>query len=262
MFSGKQQETRMDRLVARRVRQEKRKESLQDRMMKAGLYGRGAMATFKMFRFVLLVVPAALGVIASQLGLVKLELGLILGLAAGLAGTLAPSFWLDHLKRSRQQRIRRALPDALDVMVVCLEGGLSLPASFARVARELAPAHPMLALEFRIVDRHTQMGRSTGEAVRDFAIRFDLEELRSMAAVILQAERIGSSVVKAMRVFADTLRVKRQQRAEEMAHKATVKILFPTLLCIFPAILIVILGPAAIQIYDVLINGVLRNLNY
>jgi tight adherence protein C len=159
LFSAKQQETRMDRLVARRVRQEKRRESLQDRMMRAGLYGRGAMGMFKLFRFVLLVVPAALGVIASQMGLVKLELGLILGLAAGLAGTLAPSFWLDHLKRSRQHRIRRALPDALDVMVVCLEGGLSLPASFSRVARELAPAHPMLALEFRIVDRHTQMGR-------------------------------------------------------------------------------------------------------
>jgi tight adherence protein C len=201
-------------------------------------------------------------VVASQVGLVTLEAGLILGLAAGLAGTLAPSFWLDHMKRVRQHRIRRALPDALDVMVVCLEGGLSLPASFSRVARELATAHPMLALEFRIVDRHTQMGRSTGEAVRDFAVRFDLEELRSMAAVILQAERIGSSVVNAMRVFADTLRVKRQQRAEELAHKATVKILFPTLLCIFPAIFIVILGPAAIQIYNVLINGVLRNLNY
>ena len=129
---------------------------------------------------------------------------------------------------------------------------MSLSASLSRVARELATAHPMLALELAIVERETQMGRTTGESMREFARRFDLEELRSLASVILQAERFGSSVTQAMEVYAETLRLKRHQRAEEMAQKAAVKIIFPTLFCIFPGIFIVILGPAAIQIMTTL----------
>jgi tight adherence protein C len=107
-----------------------------------------------------------------------------------------------------------------------------------------------LANELRIVERETQMGRTTGEAMRNFAARFDLAELRSMASVITQAERFGTSVVKALTVYADTMRVKRQQVAEERAHKAVVKIIFPTVLFIFPAIFVVILGPAVIQIFE------------
>ena len=150
----------------------------------------------------------------------------------------------------RQTKIRRSLPDALDIMVVCLQGGLSLTGTLARVARELVSAHPLLAVELNIVERQIRMGHTAGQALRDFARRFDLEELRSMASVVSQSERIGSSVVGALTVFADTMRVRRHQRAEELAHKAAVKMLFPTLFCIFPAIFIVILGPAAIQIYQ------------
>ena len=149
----------------------------------------------------------------------------------------------------RQTKIRRSLPDALDIMVVCLQGGLSLTGTLARVARELVSAHPLLAVELNIVERQIRMGHTAGQALRDFARRFDLEELRSMASVVSQSERIGSSVV-VLTVFADTMRVRRHQRAEELAHKAAVKMLFPTLFCIFPAIFIVILGPAAIQIYQ------------
>jgi tight adherence protein C len=100
-----------------------------------------------------------------------------------------------------------------------------------------------------------QMGQSAGEAIRGIADRFDMEELRGMAAVIKQAERIGASIASAMEVFGETLRLKRQQKAEELAHKAAVKILIPTVLFIFPAIFIVILGPAGIQIYNTLIKG-------
>ena len=137
---------------------------------------------------------------------------------------------------------------------------MSLNGAFARVAHELATAHPMLAVELQIIQRQTQMGRSTGEAVREFAKRFDLEELRSMASVIIQSEKIGSSVVTALTVFAETLRTKRFQRAEELAQKAVIKILFPTLLFIFPGIFIVILGPAAIQVYELLTSGALGSI--
>ena len=205
---------------------------------------------------VLLVGPAGLGLTAGSMGLMTMTQGLVFGGLAGVFGTLAPSFWLDHVKNSRQTQIRRALPDALDVLVVCLEGGLSLTGSFSRVARELVTAHPMLAVEFQIVERQAQMGRTIGEAVRELANRFDLEELRSMASVIIQAEKIGSSVVTALDVFATTLRQRRSQRAEEMAQKAAVKVLFPTVLFIFPGIFVVLLGPAAIQIYTTLMPAV------
>lgn len=120
---------------------------------------------------------------------------------------------------------------------------------------ELGTAHPLLAVELGIVEREMQMGLTAGEAMRQFAKRFDLEELRSLASVISQAERFGSSVTKALRTYAEALRSKRRQRAEELAQKAAVKILFPTLLCIFPGLFIVIMGPAAIRIYQVIVSG-------
>jgi tight adherence protein C len=138
----------------------------------------------------------------------------------------------------------------MDVLVICLEGGLSLPGAVLRVANELGTAHPDLAMELIIVQREVQMGRTTGDALRQFAERCDLEEIRNLAAVINQSERFGASLIKALRIHAETLRGKRLQYAEEMAHKAAIKILFPTLLCIFPGIFLIILGPAAFQLAE------------
>lgn len=248
----------LERHTARRLQRQERSRDFRERMVQAGMYSARAARAFLLLRLLLLAGPAGLGLSAANLGYISRLWGVLLGLLVGLVGTLAPSFYLDHLKRSRQIKIRRALPDALDVMVVCLQGGLSLPATLARVARELAMAHPMLAVELNIVERHMQMGRSTGEAVREFANRFDLEELRSMASVLNQAERMGSSVAAALEVFAETLRLRRHQRAEELAQQASIKMLFPTLVFIFPAIFVVILGPAAIQVYEQLLKGVLQ----
>ncbi len=117
-----------------------------------------------------------------------------------------------------------------------------------RVAGELRTAHPLLSGELDIVQREVQLGRSTGEALRQFADRCDLEEARSLSSVILQAERFGASLVKSLRVHAEMLRTKRMQYAEEMAQKAATKILFPTILFIFPGLFVIILGPAAIQL--------------
>jgi tight adherence protein C len=243
-------ENPVDQLAQRRMRREERKASLKDRLMQAGIYGSGATGVFAVVRIVMLAGPAVLGYLAAEAGMTTLTQGLLFGALAGVAGTMAPIFWLDHVKRLRQTQIRRSLPDALDVLVVCLEGGMSLNGSFARVAHELATAHPMLAVELQIVQRQTQMGRSTGEAVREFAKRFDLEELRSMASVIIQSEKIGSSVVTALTVYAETLRTKRFQRAEELAQRAVIKVLFPTVFFIFPGMFVVLLGPAAIQVWQ------------
>jgi tight adherence protein C len=221
---------------------------LQSRLMHAGLYQRQAMVVFLGVKMLLMVGPAIVGLALGVVGLVSITTGLIGGALLGIFGMIGPSFWLDRMKAARQATFRRALPDALDVLVICLEGGLSLGGALRRVAGELRTAHPALAAELNIVQREIQLGMSTGEALRQFGERTDLEEIRSLAGVIIQAERFGASLVKALRVHAQTLREKRLQYAEEMAAQAATKLLIPTILFILPCVFVVILAPAAIQL--------------
>jgi tight adherence protein C len=233
---------------------EEKRSRLQARLMHAGFYQRQAMLFFLGVKMALMVGPPALGLAAGLLGLVDLSTGFICGVIVGAGGLIGPNFWLDYRKKDRQTSFRRALPDALDLLVICLEGGLSLPGSVRRVAGELRTAHPPLAKELNIVQREVQLGRSPGEAMRHFAERADLEEIRGLASVIVQTERYGASLVKALRVHAETLRIKRLQYAEEMAQKAATKIVFPTILFILPCIFVIILGPALVQITEMLSN--------
>jgi tight adherence protein C len=223
---------------------------LQTRLIHAGLYSPHALLPFLGVKLLLMVSPLGIGLIVGFLGIVPIFHGLIVGAILGIVGMIGPGFWLDRRKAARQIAFRRALPDALDVLVICLEGGLSLTGALRRVAAELKTAHPLLAAELQIAQREVQLGRATGEALRQFADRTDLDEIRSLASVVIQAERFGASLVKALRVHAKTLRENRLQRAEELAQKAAIKVLFPTLLFIFPGIFLVILGPGAIQIVE------------
>lgn len=225
---------------------------LKTRLIHAGLYGRQAMPIFLGVKLLVMVAPAVVGLAAGIVGLTTVQYGVIGGGCLGILGMIGPSFWLDRMKAKRQGRFRRALPDALDVLVICLEGGLSMPGALRRISGELRAAHPELAAELNIVQREVQLGRSTGEALQQMGIRTDLEEVRSLASVITQSEKFGASLVKSLRVHAETLREKRKQRAEQMAAKAATFVLFPTLLFIFPAIFVVILGPAAFQIMEAL----------
>jgi tight adherence protein C len=233
---------------------EEERTKLQTRLIHAGLYRREAMVVFLGAKTVLMIAPAAIGVAASLVGLVTLQQGLIIGGCLGIGGLIGPSFWLDHMKRKRQTNFRRALPDALDVLVICLEGGLSLQSGLRRVSSELRSAHPVLATELGIVQREIQLGRTSGEAIRKMGERSDLEEVRTLASVILQSEKLGASLIKSLRVHSETLRLKRQQRAEELAQTAGTKILFPTVLFILPAMFVVILGPAVIHVLRVFSN--------
>jgi tight adherence protein C len=210
------------------------------------------MVVFLGVKLLLMVLPALVALAAGTVGLVPVRPALLVGGCLGIFGMIGPSFWLDYKKGQRQSNFRRALPDGLDILIICLEGGLSLQGSIRRIATELRTAHPLLASELAIVEREIQLGRSAGEALHQMGLRTDLEEVRTLASVITQAERFGASLVRSLRVHADTLRLKRQQRAEEMAQRASIKILFPTLLFIFPAVFIVILGPAAFQIADLM----------
>jgi tight adherence protein C len=223
---------------------------LRARLINAGFYSKQAMYLFLGVKMIMILVPIVLGFVAASLSLVPFAKGVIGGAILGMVGMIGPSFWLDYRKGKRQTIFRRALPDALDVIVICVDGGLSLTGALKRVSTELRSAHPELALELNVVQREIQLGRSPGDALKQMGLRTDLEEVRNLASVIIQSERFGASLVKSLRVHADTLRLKRKQRAEELAQKAVVKVLFPTLLFIFPAIFVVILGPAAIQISE------------
>jgi tight adherence protein C len=158
------------------------------RLVHAGFYGRQAMPVFLGVKLILIVAPTLVGLAAGVVGLVTTQQGLIVGACLGIFGIIGPSFWLDMRKKARQTTFRRALPDALDVLVICLEGGLSLPGSLRKVGEELRTAHPVLALELSIVQREIQLGRSAGEALRQMGVRTDLEEIRSLASVIIQSE--------------------------------------------------------------------------
>lgn len=227
---------------------------LQTRLIHAGYYSRQALYVFFGIKMILILGPMFLGLLIGVAGIAPLAQSMIGGAIVGVFGMIGPSFFLDRQKSKRQTNLRRALPDAMDILVICLEGGLSFAAAMRRVGTELQAAHPLLSKELNICQREIQLGWSSGEALRRLANRCDLEEIRSLASVVTQSERYGASLVKALRVHAETLRTTRMQRAEEMAQKAAIKILFPTLLFIFPGIFIVILGPAAIQIYETFAN--------
>jgi tight adherence protein C len=225
---------------------------LQARLMQAGYYGRQAMLVFLGVKIVLMTAPALIGFSAGLAGVWPLAHGVLVGSVLGTVGMIVPSFWLDKVKAARQTSLRRALPDALDIMVICLEGGLSLSGALRHVAEDLRTAHPLLADELKIVQRGVQLGLSPGESLKFLGERTDLEEINSLASVIIQVDRLGASLVKTLRVHADSLRLKRRQRAEELAQKAGTKILFPTVIFIFPALFVVILAPGMIQIRNML----------
>lgn len=169
--------------------------------------------------------------------------------ALGL-GFLAPDFWLGRRISKRQASIRRGLPDVLDLLVICIEAGLSLDQATARTAEELQKAHPAISDELNIVVLEQRAGRPRAEAWKHFAERTDVDSVRNLVSVLAQSEQFGTSIAKTLRVHSDTLRTQRRQRVEEQAAKTTVKLVFPLVLFIFPSLFLVALGPAAIIVLE------------
>ena len=225
----------------------------QDRLGRAGLnHPRALPVLLGVKAFLILLGPAAF--LLGLLGGLSVLVSVLAGTAVSGLGFVLPGLWLDWRVARRHTILRRALPDALDMLVMCVEGGLSLSASLPRVRAELQAAHPELAAELSVAEREMMVGQSAGEALRKVGERVGLEELCSLALVLLQSQRYGASIAKAMRTYADALRTERRHRIEEKAQRAAVQILFPTLLCIFPAIFVVVLGPAAYQIRIIFSN--------
>lgn len=165
-----------------------------------------------------------------------------------VAGFMSPYLWVQSRVTRRRDDIRRAIPNVLDLIIVCVEAGLSLNAAVQRIAREMRHTYKDLATELNILNQEIFLGISRSDAFRNLALRTGVDELRSLATVLMQSDRLGTSVAEVLRVQADTIRVKRRQRAMEQAQKMPVKLLFPLILFILPELLVVILGPAAIQL--------------
>jgi tight adherence protein C len=173
-------------------------------------------------------------------------------LLAGAFGYYLPNGVVARLTAIRQRELFEAFPDALDLIIVCVEAGTSLDAAIARAASEIGLRSPRLAEELTLVGLELRVGASRERALRNLAARTGLDEISSFVAMMLQADRFGTSVAESLRVHADTLRVRRRQRAEEMAAKIPLKMLFPLVFCIFPSLLLVLMGPALIQVYRIL----------
>ncbi len=172
-----------------------------------------------------------------------------IGIAAGVCFYL-PELVLTFLASSRKQEIFLSMPDALDLLVVCVEAGLGLDAGLRRIAEELADAHPELCSEFALSNMQVQMGRIRRDVLHDLGVRTGVDDVKALVAILIQAERFGSSIAQALRVQSDSMRVKRRQYAEEKAQKTAVQMLFPMVLFIFPGIFVVLVGPAAIKMMD------------
>ena len=171
---------------------------------------------------------------------------------AGGVGYLLPDYALQRLIRIRQKKIKKGLPDALDLLVICVEAGLSLDQALARTSKELGVAHPELSDELNLVVLEQAAGSVRGDAWRHLAERTGVDSVRHLVTTIIQAEQFGTSIAKTLRVHSETLRLKRKQMLEEQAAKTSVKLVFPLVLFIFPSILLVTLGPALLAIAKVM----------
>ena len=220
---------------------------IQLRLVQAGYRGGEALPVFLGIR-----VSFALAAFALCMTPILIKPSLLTGLSAAAHCYVVPGIVLARKAARRQHRIRLALADALDLLVVSVEAGLGLDQALARVAQELAFAYPDLSSELRLVNLELLAGKGRSEALRNLAERTGVDDLSSLVAMLIQTDKFGTSVANSLRVFSDTLRTKRRQRAEEAAAKTGVKMVFPLVICIFPSIWIVTIGPAAIQFIKVL----------
>jgi tight adherence protein C len=215
--------------------------TLRDRITQAGYRGALAADVYIAARVLLPIVGLAIGTaIESNRGFWMISCPAV--------AYLLPDLVLQHLVRKRRERVRRSLPDMVDLLVICVEAGLGLDQALLRVGQELDVSHPEITAELLQINREQRAGKQRVDAWQDMQKRVDLPDLHSFVNMLIQTERFGTPIAKALSNFADGLRLKRRQAAEEMAAKTTVKIIFPLVLFIFPSLFIVLLGPAALTI--------------
>jgi tight adherence protein C len=227
-------------------------DEIRRRLIQAGFRDESSVVIFLGLRVALPAVLVAAAFVGASLAAGDPSRRLIALMVAAIVGYVGPSYWLDKRRQRRQTAIRRALPDALDLLVVCLEAGLSLGAGIARVAQEFTRSSPALCEELRLVTAEMQAGKGGADALRALADRVGLQEVSALAAMLIQTERFGTSVSEALRVHCQGMRQDRLQRAEEVAQKAAVKMILPASVFIFPATMLVLVGPAGLRLIQAL----------
>jgi tight adherence protein C len=228
--------------------------NLKVKLANAGFRSESAAAVYSGLRVGVLGVFIVIALIlAGTMGgtmMDKLKVSLVI---AGV-GFYLPSVGLWWLRRKRQMEIFLTLPDALDLLVVCVESGLGLDAAMRKVCDEMKDHARVLCDEISLANFQLQMGRPKREVLHDLGVRTGVDDVKSLAAILIQADRFGSSVAQALRVQSDSMRIKRRQLAEEKAAKTAVQMIFPLVLFIFPGIFVVLVGPAALSIYEKMLN--------
>ena len=228
---------------------------IQKLFLRAGYRSKNAMVIFFGSKVVcavgLLVCMFVFQLFKPQVKLVNLT---VLSVAIALIGFRLPNLWLSIRTARRKEALTLGLPDALDLLVVCAEAGMGLDSAMKRVGEEMKLNSRTISEEFRLLNLELRAGKSRKEALKNLALRADLEEVNSLITLLIQADRFGTSVAQALRVHSNAMRIRRTQRVEEVAAKLPVKLLFPTILCIFPSLFLVILGPALLQASRIL-NG-------
>jgi tight adherence protein C len=226
------------------------------KFLRAGLRRRDLIYTFWGTRFFLgILLPASflvLRVTVFQLISYHSTVAIIMLLA--LLGFYLPEIWLRVMISRRKEEISRGFADLLDLLVVCVEAGMGLDAAMNRVGQEMKWSNKAWNDELNVYNLELRAGKSRRDALRNLAIRTDIEDVNSFATTLIQTDKFGTSLAQALRVYSDAFRTKRYQIAEEMAAKLPVKLVFPAILCIFPSLFVTLAGPAAIRVYQVIIN--------
>jgi tight adherence protein C len=217
-------------------------------LMAAGFRSERAIGVLNGSKVGLLILMVVFALAVKDQITVNGTLGWIIVAAAALLGWLAPGMILDRMIERRQLDLRLSLPDALDMMVICVEAGHALDQAFLRVGRELMLTHPAICEEFGIVTLEMRAGKRRAEALRNLAARTGERELQKLVAIMIQADRFGTSIADSLRVHADFMRIRRRQEAEERAGKIGVKLIFPIFFFILPSMFLVTAGPGVLQV--------------
>ena len=223
---------------------------LKSRLSYAGLRSENAPTIFLSLKFIGLVVGLTVSGGTTLLTTSFNQRALIYSVGASAFMFYLPDMIVWLIGRKRKENIFLGLPDVLDLLVVCVEAGLGLDQAMRKVSEEMKKSHRTLADEFSLCNFQLQMGRARNEVLQDLGARTGVDDLRSLAAILIQADKFGASVAQALRVQSDSMRTRRRQLAEEKAAKTAVKLIFPLVLFIFPAIFVVLVGPAAITIVN------------
>lgn len=226
------------------LRTKKDMSRLQQRMLRAGIRYPGASVIYSLAEMAL---PVILGAAVYLVGVPAPPTLWLAVIVAAAAGFFLPGIWLERRLSRRRRDVENGLPDALDLLVVCIEAGSGIDQAIVKTGDELSFAYPALGEELRIINSEIRAGKPRIEAFKSFAQRTKVEDVRTLTAMLIQTDRFGTSIGQALRSHADTARVKRRQRAEEAAQKIGVKLVFPLVLFFFPAFYVVVLGPAIIQ---------------